>query len=294
MSSLGLSEAQGQTLVSGSEVRSVKDENIVAIANPLSSEMDVLRPSLLPGLLNALRHNISRRNNDVALFEIGRVFLKLNGETKEERRVAVALTGQRNRVFWSGAEREAKFELYDLKGLLEDFLEEFGLRGVQFVRRTESSSFYLESATVQIGKFPLGEIGQLLPSVARQYDLRDAAFLAELNLDLLLARRNIAKSFKALPAFPAIRRDVAMLVHEATTHESVLSATKQAKPQYLEAAELFDVFRGKNIPSGQKSMAYAFTYRHAERTLTDAEVNAEHEKLVAQFKQVLQATLRDA
>jgi phenylalanyl-tRNA synthetase beta chain len=124
--------------------------------------------------------------------------------------------------------------------------------------------------------------------------LRDAVFLAELNLDLLLARRNTSKSFKPLPAFPSIRRDIAMLVPETTTHESVLSTVKQTKPQNLEAVELFDVFRGKNIPERQKSMAYAFTYRSAEKTLTDAEVNAAHTKVVEALKQTLQATVRES
>ena len=116
------------------------------------------------------------------------------------------------------------------------------------------------------------------PALAKQYDLRDAVWLAELNLDLLLARRNPAKSFKPLPQFPAIRRDVAMLVPEATTHDAVLQMVKQAKPANLETIELFDVFRGKNVPQGQKSMAYAFTYRSPEKTLTDAEVNVAHAK----------------
>jgi phenylalanyl-tRNA synthetase beta chain len=293
LSALGLNEAQGQTLVSKSEVRTANEEQIVSLANPLSSEMDALRPSLLPGLLNSLRHNLSRKNNDVALFEIGRVFLNENGEMKEQRRVAVALTGQRNAPFWSGGERDAKFDIYDLKGLLEEFLEQFGLRGMNFVRRNESTALYLESATIQLGKLVLGEIGQLLPPLAKKYDLRDAVFLAELNLDLLLARRNTSKSFKPLPAFPAIRRDIAMLVPETTTHESVLSTVKQTRPQNLEAVELFDVFRGKNIPEQQKSMAYAFTYRSAEKTLTDAEVNAAHEKVLTQFKTNLHAAIRD-
>ena len=86
------------------------------------------------------------------------------------------------------------------------------------------------------------------PALAKKYDLRDAVFLAELNLDLLLARRNPAKSFKPLPQFPTIRRDVAMLVPEATTHEAVLQTVKQTKPANLESVELFDVFRGKNVP----------------------------------------------
>ncbi|HTX21370.1 MAG TPA: hypothetical protein VMD27_05890, partial [Candidatus Aquilonibacter sp.] len=101
------------------------------------------------------------------------------------------------------------------------------------------------------------------------------------------------KNFKPLPQFPSIRRDVAMLVPEATTHESILQAVKQAKPANLESAELFDVFRGKNIPDGQKSLAYAFIYRSPEKTLTDAEVNAAHAKIVEAFKRNLGAAVRE-
>jgi phenylalanyl-tRNA synthetase beta chain len=293
LSGLGLYEAQGQTLISDAAGRFVGGEGLTPLANPLSSDMNVLRPSLLPGLLDALRHNVSRKTYDVALFEVGRVFIEAGGQRREERRVAIALTGQRNPLFWSGEEREAKFDVYDLKGLMEEFLEQFGVRGVTYARWGESTALFLESATVHLGKFQLGEFGQLLPLVARQYDLRDAVLLAELNLDVLLSRRNTSKSFRPLPAFPAIRRDVAMLLPEAATHEAVLQAVKQAKPPHLETVELFDVFRGKNVPAGQKSVAYAFTYRQAERTLTDAEVNAAHEKLVAQLQQRLGATVRE-
>ncbi len=203
------------------------------------------------------------------------------------------MTGQRAPLFWSGEFRDAKFDAYDLKGVLEEFLDQFGVRGLSYLRRPENTSIFLESATVQLGKQPVGEFGQLLPSLAKHHDLRDAVLLAELNLDLLLTRRNSAKSFKPLPAFPSTRRDVAMLVSEATTHEAVLQVVKQAKPANLESLELFDVFRGKNVPPGQKSLAYAFTYRNSERTLTDAEVNAAHEKLVEQFRKNLQATVRE-
>ena len=101
------------------------------------------------------------------------------------------------------------------------------------------------------------------------------------------------KSFKTLPQFPSIRRDVAMLVPEATTHDAVLQAVKQAKPANLEHVELFDVFRGKNVPAGQKSLAYAFTYRAADKTLTDAEINVSHGKVVEAFKAQLQAVVRE-
>jgi phenylalanyl-tRNA synthetase beta chain len=293
LAGIGLNEAQGQTLVSKSEVRTAKDEELIALENPLSSEMGILRPSLIPGLLQALRHNLHHQTANVALFEIGRVFTHTQGRPREERRLAVALTGHRAQPFWSGQGRDAKFDLYDLKGLLEEFLDQFGLRGVTWSRRAETTEPFLESAAIQLGgKVPLGEAGQLSPSFARRYDLRDAVLLAELNLDALLARRNPAKSFKPLPQFPSVRRDVALLVPEATTHEAVLAVVRQSKPANLDTVQLFDVFRGRHVPQGQKSMAYAFTYRHAERTLTDAEVNAAHEKLVDQLQQRLQATLR--
>jgi phenylalanyl-tRNA synthetase beta chain len=255
--------------------------------------MDVLRPSLLPGLIHSLRHNVSRKNYDLALFEVGRVFERAAGALKEERHIAIALTGQRNPLFWTGDDREAKLDIYDLKGLLEEFFEQFGLRGMTYNRRAESTDLLLESATIQLGKQPLGEFGQLQPVLAKKYDLRDAVFLAELNLDLLLARRNPSKSFKSLPAFPSICRDVAMVVPEATTHDAILQVVKQTKPANLESVELFDVFRGKNVPEGQKSLAYAFTYRNPEKTLTDAEATAAHEKLVDQFKKILGAAVRE-
>jgi phenylalanyl-tRNA synthetase beta chain len=116
--------------------------------------------------------------------------------------------------------------------------------------------------------------------------------LAELDLDVLLARGNSARSFKPLAAFPSIQRDVAMIVPEATTHEAVLAAVKQAKPSNLEAVELFDVFRGKHVPEGHKSLAYSFTYRAADRTLKDEEVQAAHDRLIGVFQSVLGATLR--
>ena len=295
LTGLGLNEAQGQTLIADTATKLGTDGDPVLLANPLSSDMNLLRPSLLPGLLESLRHNLSHKVNDVALFEVGRIFLKAGAKTREERCVAIALTGQRNAPFWQGDEREAKFGIFDLKGVLEEFLEQFGLRGISYTRRTESTALFLESASIQLGgKLPLGEMGQVLPPIAKRYDLRDAVLLAELNLDQLLARRNPAKSFKPLPQFPTIRRDVAMLVPDAVTHDAVLAAVKQAKPQNLESVELFDIFRGKNVPTGQKSLAYAFTYRHPERTLTDAEVNGAHERLVAQFKQTLQATVRES
>jgi phenylalanyl-tRNA synthetase beta chain len=312
LSGMGLSEATGQTLLSEASAKLASvPESLVLLANPLSSDMNVLRPSLLPGLLDSLRHNLSRKNEDVALFEIGRVFTKSfdpaavanssdAGDRSrpyaiaEERRLAIAITGRRNASFWSGDDREARYDFFDLKGVLEEFLDQFGLRGISYTTHPKSTGLFVESVAVTLGgKTTLGGFGQLLPALGRRYDLRDQVFLCELSVDRLLARRNASKGFKPLANFPAIRRDVAMLVPETVTHEAVMNAVKKAKPANLENVELFDLFRGRNIPVGQKSVAYAFTYRHPEHTLTDAEVNAAQEKLIEQFRQSLQATVRD-
>jgi phenylalanyl-tRNA synthetase beta chain len=296
LAGLGLNETQGQTLVGEAAARLALAPGaaLVSLANPLSADMTVLRPSLLPGLLDALRHNLSHQNLDVALFEMGRVFLPGADWPAEQRRVAIALTGQRDPGFWTGEGRGARFDLYDLKGVVEDFLEAYGVRGVVYAKRESGTSLFLESAVISLGgKVPLGELGQVLPPLARQYDLRDLVWLAELDLDQVLARRNVARACKPLPAFPSVRRDVAIVVGEAVTHEAVLGVVKRARAANLESVELFDVFRGRHIPAGQKSMAYALTYRCADRTLVDAEVNAAHEQVVGRLKQELSAVVRD-
>ena len=287
---LGFTECQGQTLISEAAVSPIPRENTVALANPLSSDMSLLRGSLLPGLLASLKQNANHKVNDLALYEIGRVFRKQSDGLQEARMIGIALTGERHLPFWSSAAQKA--DAYDLKGALEVFLDRFGLRGFAVTRQMSPPPLYLESALIQLGKLELGVFGQLQPRLARDHDLRDPVFLAELDLDLLLARRVQEKSFKALPHLPAIRRDVAMVLAESITHEAVLQAAKQGKAPNLESVELFDVFRGRNVPAGQKSVAYAFTYRGTERTLTDAEVNSAHEKLVEHLKTRLPAEIR--
>ncbi|MGC8743596.1 MAG: phenylalanine--tRNA ligase subunit beta [Verrucomicrobiia bacterium] len=295
LAGLGLDEAQGQTLISENSAKLVENQNYVLLANPLSSDMNALRSSLLPCLLDSLRHNISHKNYDVALFEIGKVFKRENNVIKEYRKVAIALTGRREELFWQGAHREEKYDIFDLKGIIEEFLDNYGIRGVVYNKESAQDALFLEYASINLGgKIQLGRFGQVHPKLARTYDLRDPVYMAEIDLDLLISKRNIARIYKQLPQFPGIRRDVAMIVPETVTHDAILQIIKKAKPQYLEDVQLFDVFRGKNIPEGQKSVAYAFTYRSNEKTLTDAEVNKIHDALVAELKAKIPATIRDA
>ncbi|MCX7872277.1 MAG: phenylalanine--tRNA ligase subunit beta [Verrucomicrobiae bacterium] len=295
LTGLGLDEAQGQTLINEKAAKLVEKNDSVLLANPLSSDMNTLRPSLLPGLLDSLRNNISHKNYDVALFEIGKVFKRENGNVKEQRKLGIALTGLRNELFWEGGEREAKYTIFDLKGVIEEFFDNYGIRGVVYTRCENPDDLFLEHAAIMLGgKIQLGRVGQVNPLLARSYDLRDAVYMAELDFDAIISKRNPVRVYKQLPQFPGIRRDVAMIVAENITHDHILQVIKKAKPQFLEDVQLFDVFRGKNIPEGHKSMAYAFIYRSTERTLTDNEVNQIHEKLIEELKAKASATIRSS
>ncbi len=293
LTGLGLNEAQGQTLILSDDAKRATLENeIVPLANPLSSDMDVLRPSLLPGLLTMLQHNAHHKQHDVGLFEIGRVFRKQKGEPAEGRRLAIAMTGARAAPFWRGEQESC--DAQDLKGVVDGLLDRLGLRGLFFVRRETATDLFVDSAEVRLGgKLLMGELGQLQPSLARKLDLRHSVFLAEFDLDQLLGRRPPASGFKALPVHPAIQRDIAMILPETVTHDEVLQTVKKARPEFLETTGLFDVFRGKNIPKGRKSVAYSFTYRHAERTLKDKEANDSHAKVVTALRDQLKAEIRE-
>lgn len=293
----GLYEAQGQTLISGADAAETmgmapEGAEIARLSHPLSQDMDVLRPSLLPCLLASLRHNASHGVESAALFEVGRVFLKDSEGFREHRRVALALMGLRNDRFWQGGPGEAAYDVLDLKGMLELLLERLGLRGVQFQRRPEPSGCFVESATLTMGRNVVGELGQLHPVKARKLDLRSKVFLAELDLDLFLARRSTKKTLAPLAAFPSSRRDVAMVVADAVTHDEVLKAIRKAKADLLEEVRLFDEFRGGNVPQGSRSLAYALVYRHAARTLKDEEVQAQHDKVLQNLAKEVGAVFR--
>lgn len=294
LTGLGLSEAQGQTLISSAEILGSSPESWVRLSNPLSSDMDCLRPSLLPGLLTILRANQHRKSPNLQLFEVGRTFTQTTSGIQEKWRLAVALTGLRSPEFWSGESRRETCDIFDLKGILEELLERLGLRGIQFARRADPTPLFLESAEISLGgKLVLGELGQLQIAAARRYDLREAALLLEIDLETILNKSNSERSFKPLPAFPSVQRDLSVVVLESVTHDSVVQAIRRAKPANLEKVELFDVFRGKNVPSGHKSLAYAFTYRSTERTLRDDEVAAAQARVVETLKTALNAQVRD-
>ncbi|MDP6795643.1 MAG: phenylalanine--tRNA ligase subunit beta [Verrucomicrobiota bacterium] len=291
LTGLGLYETQTQTLVSG-EAASILGIDPIALEYPLSSDQDKLRTSLLPGLANVLQHNANHDTADAALFEIGRVFRDVDGQTVESWSLAIALTGRRDAPFHEGAERDAVNEFADLKGIIEEFAGQFGMRGVSYERHDEPGDFFVESGSVKLGNAPVGTLGQLSPLLARRHDLKHPVFFAEFDLGQALQRRTTKRSYNALPAFPGTRRDIAMLVADETTHDAVLRSVRKAKPKHLESVELFDIYRGEGVDAGHKSVAYTFHYRSKEGTLKDNQVDAVHEKVIEQLRKDLNATIR--
>lgn len=234
-------------------------EGDLKLQNPLSADQQALRSSLVPGLLGNLRTNVSRHQFDVKLFEIGRVFA---ADGKESLHLALAVTGRRSPQSWETGAREAKLDYYDLKGALEEL-------GVEAV------------------------IQQIPAAQAKKLDLRDAVFVAEMELEPLLASARGEKQFRELPKFPAVVRDVALVVDESIEHAAITAAIKKSQNKFLERVELFDIFRGGSIPTGKKSMAYSLMFRAVDRTLTDAEVNEAHERIKRQLQQALKCEIRE-
>ncbi len=257
LTALGFHEAQNQTLVGEGELK---------LQNPLSADQQALRAKLEPGLLANLRANVSRHQYDVKLFEIGRVFAS---DGKESLHVALAVTGRREPDSWETGTREAKLDYYDVKGALDEVGDALGVPVT-------------------------AEIRQISPIQAKKLDLRDAVYVAELELGSLLAAQTHEKTFRELPKFPAVVRDMALVVDDTVSHAEIVAAIDKGRNKVLEKIELFDIYKGDSIPTGKKSMAYSLTFRAADRTLTDAEVNGAHEQLKRSLVQTLKCEIRES
>ncbi|MGD0649884.1 MAG: phenylalanine--tRNA ligase subunit beta [Verrucomicrobiia bacterium] len=281
LTALGFDEAMNQTLVGYKDSLSLAillsgfygaanqiqvSESDLKLQNPLSADQHALRLSLIPGLLANLRTNVSRHQFDVKLFEIGRVFA---AGGKESLHLGLAVTGRRNPHAWETGAREAKLDYFDLKGTLEELGRQLAL------------------------PFEAVEIREVPAAQAKKLDLRDAVFVAEMELEPLLAAACAEKQFRELPKFPAVVRDMALVLDESVQHRDVLAAIEKNPNKSLERVELFDIFRGGSIPMGRKSMAYSLMFRAADRTLTDAEVNEAHEKIKRQLQQALKCEIRE-
>jgi len=260
------------------------------LANPLSEEQAMMRTSLLPGLLDTLRRNTLKQALDVRLFEISKVFAPRAGEDlpQEERWLTGLMYGAREEAAWNTARDPVNF--LDLKGMVETLLEGLGIPEVTFT--PDGLPEYLRyGARVFSGSRELGVLGELRPDIGDQLDLEGDIFGFNLNF-AALCQASLPPRFTPLPRYPAVYRDIAVMLPEGVPAARVAEALYSHGRPWLVDAVLFDVYVGDPVPPGKRSLAFRLSYRDPERTLTDDLVNPHHQALVAALEKDLGAELR--
>ncbi|HBT47209.1 MAG TPA: phenylalanine--tRNA ligase subunit beta [Peptococcaceae bacterium] len=263
----------------------------ITLQNPLREEQSVLRTTLLPGLLEVAARNANRKVMPVAIFELGRVFLPGRGELPEEPlRLAGLVMGTLERG-WSWPRQELDF--YYLKGVVEEILGRVRLPEVRFEADTAWPFLHPgRSAALWVGEVNLGFLGELHPDVLEAYGLPQRACVFEVDWEGALDLAGATPVYKPLPRFPAVERDLAVVVAEETAADRVREVIAGAGGETLRACRLFDVYRGEQIAPGFKSLAYALTFQRDDRTLTEEEVHAALGRIEEELAEKLGATLR--
>ena len=293
LASRGYSEAITYSFVDDQKQRLLTPQVApVALKNPLSSEMNVMRTTLCGGLLNALVHNQNRQQQDVRLFETGLVFEQnssgsLNFDNIEQKnRLALVLSGRRLPEGWANAQASADF--FDLKGDLEFLL---GAQGLSFEACDLPGMQVGQCATVLMGVEVLGYLGLVNRGVAQAFDLRNPVLIAE--IDLAMAMRRSVPRVVEVSKFPEVRRDLAMLVDRAVSASEIQNVIYAHAGSALLHLKLFDVYTGKGVETIQKSIGIGLTFQHPSRTLTDDEISTAMAEVVAALETKLKAQLRN-
>ena len=255
---------------------------VIKIKNPLGEDYSVMRTTSIHSMMECLGRNYSRNNDYARLFEIGKIYIPNEDET--------ALPTEKN-VLTIGMYGNCDY--LDLKGIVENALEALGLNKVMFVRESDNPSYHPgKTAALMIGNKKVGILGEVHPDVSENYGVDVNCYLAELNLDLLFEYAKTDRKYKALPKFPAVTRDIALLVNDEVLVQEIEETIRKAGGNLVEKVELFDIYKGAQIPEGKKSIAYAIAYRDERKTLTDNDVNKVHDKILRSLEYKLGATLR--
>lgn len=276
--------------------------NTVTLMNPLSEDQGVMRTMMLPSLLQNVSRNTNRQNKDVRMFEIGKVFHPEEGEQlpRENMRLAGVLTGRRHPDSSLLHFESAEVDIFDCKGIVEAVLQEVRLaKTVRSVFRNENNSVpnYIlpESHVVfRAGDDQFGILGKIDPVVLKPFGIKQDVFFFDLDFDLITDIQPEPKSFRQLPKFPSVNRDIAIVVQESVAAGELLSAIHNAEETLVESVEIFDIYRGESVGTGHKSVAITLTYRSAEQTLDDNTVNKVHQRLIRMLEKDFQGKLRDA
>jgi phenylalanyl-tRNA synthetase beta chain len=274
----------------------VKDDRQVAIANPMFTEYSSLRTELISGLINSFQYNLEQGNGTLNGFEIGKVFWTDEDGLAEANSIAGIMGGDSRRGKWVSSGKEKPLTWYEAKGILEGVFEIIGLAVEYQPDRADTRLHPGRTASLWSQGERLGTFGQLHPQLCQERDLPNAAYVFELDLDLVLERMEkeevITPRFQAYSTYPASDRDIAFFAPVDLSLAEIQKAITKAGGELLASVELFDEYRGENVPEGQRSLALRLVYRGSDRTLTDAEVEPVHQKVREVLLDKFQVSLR--
>ncbi len=263
----------------------------VKLINPISEEMSVMRTSLLPGLLNSARFNVSRRVEEIRLYEVGRVFLPCNAcNIAEERmRVSAVMAGNRCPKTWYGEGEKADF--FDVKGAVENLLRGMGIEDISF---SELDMPYLQTgqgAWVMVGDQPVGPVGTLDRDTRERYGIKGWAGCFELDIHRFQDEALKISPYRPIPKFPEVLRDLALIVPPMVKAGEIKMTVMDAG-ENLRDVHVFDEYRGKGVPAGHRSLAFSLHFQSPERTLTDGEVDRDMVGILKVLKKKFGVKLR--
>ncbi len=265
-------------------------DDTVALANPISADMSVMRTSLWPGLLTALKHNLNRQQSRLRMFESGLRFIpNAEGLPTQDAMLAGAITGRRAPESWS--EKGETVDFYDLKGDLESVFKLGGnSTNIEFTKSEHPALHPGQTAVISRNGENVGYIGAIHPELQKKLGLSQTIYLFEVKLSAITDSE--LPKFTELSKFPEVRRDLAILISREIEAETVLEVVRNTAGNELKNLRLFDIYEGKGIDTKAKSLALGLTYQHSSRTLTEDEVNVSVDRVVAQLQQRFNATLR--
>ena len=263
------------------------------ILNPLTEDFSVMRTTLIPGLMETVRHNVSRKNSNLKLFELKKVFPPQAGERlpKEVKFLAGLAMGFERDPHWAFSPRLVDF--YDIKGCVEDLLDGLQIKEAMFSKADDIPYLHPGKASkVILNHEVLGVLGEVHPQVLGHYEVHETVYLFEMDFSKMVKWAGEGRRFQPLPKFQAVYRDLSIVVDKALEAERVVEAIRAFRQPFVEEVALFDIYQGPPIPEGKKGVSYRIRYQANDRTLTDEEVNRYHEKLLSRLREVFQLDLR--
>ena len=295
---LGASEIMNYTLVNHPLLDLFNKENRESreeLPHPISTDQSVMRTSLIPQLVESLGRNHSRQISEACFYELGRVFHRVDGAPVQTEKISLGMMGPVGRSLLHKRAAVSDEELFVwMKGLVENLLLAQKIADVSFNAEDRPEFEAGKAVSVLVEGKVAGYLGLVNATARNEWRLAEPIAVAELELEALLKNSFKIPRIEDLAQFPAMSRDIALVLDESVQHEQVVKLIEKAKPKDLENFGLFDVYKGKGIEKGKKSLAYTFTYRSAKQTLTDKKVNKTHQKLIHFLCKQLNASLRDA